>query len=165
MQPLLHRLKTKSAFVSLPIILLLLFVIGLVYGFHHKLAYDRQWRYQQQLTLENQAIWSEFAIQIATQPDKIMALGQADLSHCEGFCSLDKLTQLDWPYRYQSTKYQVAAQSAWQVLHWQLTKMAAAMPYYRLCAKQPQSQQIRCWWYQELGKQIQLVGYIPLTLP
>ncbi|TBR42831.1 hypothetical protein CBF23_006550 [Marinomonas agarivorans] len=155
---------SRRGFISLPVVLLLLFMIGVSYGVYQALADERQWRYQQQIALADQAIWSAFTMDIATQTQTLRGI-QAAISRCQGFCDVhssntDTNTN-SWPYRYVMTGSQNEKE---ETLRWQFVSMSPTEPYYRLCAQRNVPREVRCWWYQQRYSQLVVQGYMPFLI-
>lgn len=128
----------KNAFISLPILLLLLFVMLLSYQFNQDVGVQRQWHFQESIALEGEQIWQAFEYKVMSD----LVSADAAFSTCGHFCELD-ISQASieaWPYMYQ---YQSDA------LLWQLEKDNNPQVVYRLCAQRQFNQSIRCWWLKE----------------
>lgn len=148
----MYRPKIKAAFISLPVLLLLLFVISLSYQFNQKQAQQRQWRYQQTKVLKEQLIWQAFEFQVVS---KVIS-SQASMSVCAGFCELeiDEITTAAWPNTYQ---YQGEA------LVWLFEKYLGDKDRYRLCAKAVLNPMIHCWWLEHADGQLYWFASLPIN--
>lgn len=145
-------LQTTKAFISLPVLLLLLFVISLSYQFNQEYAAQRQWRFQQQLVVDEQLIWQAFEFQVLSELES----NQATLSVCTGFCLLDLSESAisHWPNKYQ---YQD------DVLVWFFEKENTLEGEYRVCAKRALYQSAYCWWLAETDGKLNWFASLPIN--
>lgn len=148
----MHQPKIKAAFISLPVLLLLLFVISLSYQFNQKQAQQRQWHYQQIEVLKEQLIWQVFEFQIVS---KVIA-SQASTSACDGFCVLetDDIAIAAWPNSYQYRD---------ETLVWLFEKYLGDKDKYRLCAKAVLYPMIYCWWLEHTDGQLFWFASLPIN--
>ena len=128
----------SKAFISLPTLLVLLFVLSLYYQFNQDLGSQRQWHYQTQQTLEKERIWQAFEFQVLSN----LNADEAHISSCPTFCQLDmsESTSDNWPNQYQYKGEQV---------NWLLEKTETELIRFRLCAKRLLDQTVQCWWLKE----------------
>ncbi len=132
--------RTGKAFISLPILLLLLFVISLTYQFYQHQADQRQWQYQTQQAKTTELIWQAFEFNLLSG----LTVSQAKDSPCETFCLLDVN---DFAIDSGSNQYQYDGET----LLWVFEKEGHLSRYYRLCAKRVLTLSIQCWWLKEAG--------------
>ena len=159
MKFVLRRFQSSHhGFISLPIMLLLLFIVALSYRFYQQLASDRQWRYQQQSALNNQQIWHAFEMDIVFTVVPRMA----KMSECYGFCTLSEIEKWNNQYTFSSQNGQQQGNNAEENLYWFFTKNSKEIPYYRLCARRQSLSESKCWWYKKEGETLSQFGYMPM---
>jgi len=145
-------LGTDKAFISLPILLLLLFIISLAYQFNQHQADQRQWQYQSQQAKTAELIWQAFEFNLISGLTGI----QAQASGCDTLCLLDAD---DFTLDGGSNQYQYGDET----LLWVFEKETRLNRYYRLCAKRVLNLSIQCWWLKE-GEGGQLYWFANLPI-
>ena len=142
----------KNAFISLPILLLLFFVILLSYQFNQDVGVQRQWRFQEFSALEGEQIWRAFEYQVMGD----LVSSDAVLSSCGQLCTLD-ISQASTQAWLNEFQYQNDA------LLWQFEKDDKAIVRYRLCAKRQFNQSIQCWWLKEEAGRLYWFASLPIN--
>ena len=129
----------QRAWVSLPIIALLLAMSSLSMYFQETLLANYQWRGQLHEVEEEQQIWNSFWQTVVRSP----TFDSAVASECVGFCELGELApQQSWQKENQLLYYR------WESYERKSEEDEPTQTSYRLCATQNQ-QQYRCWWWRE----------------
>lgn len=129
----------QRAWVSLPIIALLLAMSSLSMHFQERLMASYKWRGQVNEVELDQQIWTDFHQNLVASPGFASAIA----SECIGFCDLGKpIQEKTWQKANQLVHYR------WESYESLPDGADNTKTFYRLCATQNQ-QQYRCWWWRE----------------
>ncbi|RBP77922.1 hypothetical protein EBI01_19805 [Marinomonas rhizomae] len=135
----LSLFRAQRAWVSLPIIALLLAMSSLSMHFQERLMASYKWHGQVNEVEADQQIWTDFRQALVMTPGFTLAKA----SECIGFCDLDERSQeKTWRKDNQLVRYR------WESYESLPDEFDNAKISYRLCATQNQ-QQYLCWWWRE----------------
>lgn len=144
--------NNKRAFISLPVLVLFLFVISLSYQFNQAQAKQRQWLAQTEFTIGQARIWQAFEFQVLSN----LQTDQALSSSCGGLCALDvsQVVTDSWPNQYHFKN---------ENLWWIFEAANGPNKHFRVCAKRESDQLIYCWWLKESLGQLYWFASLPIN--